>query len=258
MFSWFSSRAIEKSPQNEMYKVQPLIEAIRPGSRKSTETALKLIDELSNEQLNIPHELDVQLACTTCSLDDDVKHTVVTQCLMYLFDPGRGWDSDSSKRGDMLLMAAKLVEKGGRLEGLFYYRGNPNVHDQEIKQMIQTLINKKNHAPPAMLNDEIVRIFTEAGYHFTYPSEFKKTYASVLRAQSAEVFAQVVFFSDGYLSFFKKANELQNTKRFFEMAMQLPLELQMLLCNTLFKVSSDHILSKDSEPAFKKAISSFN
>ncbi len=93
--------------------------------------------------------------------------------MVYLFDPGNGWIRDCFKRGDMLLMTAKLVEKGVSLDGLFYYRGNPLIHDQAIKQTVQSLINRRHGHPPAILNDEIIKVFTEAGYDFTYPPEFQ-------------------------------------------------------------------------------------
>ncbi|MBA2651723.1 MAG: hypothetical protein H0U73_05600 [Tatlockia sp.] len=59
---------------SNMNNAQLLIEAIRPGSRESSQTALKLIEELSNDQLNMPHEMDLNMAFTSCSLDDDVNH----------------------------------------------------------------------------------------------------------------------------------------------------------------------------------------
>lgn len=149
-----------------------LVNAINPYSRRaSSREALALIDQIEAGQLSTPCDLVTQMAFTECELEESVERTLGTQCLIYLFDPGNGWLRDSNKRGDMLLMTAKLVEKGVSLVGLYYYRGNPVVPDQSIKQTVQSLINRRNDDPPATLNAEIIRIFTEAGYEFSYPSE---------------------------------------------------------------------------------------
>lgn len=41
------------------------------------------------------------------------------------------------------------------------------------------------------------------------------------------------------------------TRRFFEITMKLPMELQMLVCNKVYRSPKIHVLSRDSEPAFK-------
>ena len=68
---------------------------------------------------------------------------------------------------------------------------------------------------------------------------------------AVEMFALVVFVSDGLL-------QVQDTKittpaaRFFSIAAQLPLELQMVLCFRLAGSAKEIILGKDSEVAFKE------
>lgn len=47
------------------------------------------------------------------------------------------------------------------------------------------------------------------------------------------------------------------TFRFFKIAMRLPMELQMMLCNILFDYGKDVILTKDSEPAFRSLAKEF-
>lgn len=64
----------------------------------------------------------------------------------------------------MLIMTAKLVEKGVRLEGISYY-------GETLKQAIQTLISRRDDDPPAIINNEIKEIFTQDGYDFSYPRE---------------------------------------------------------------------------------------
>jgi len=67
---------------------------------------------------------------------------------------------------------------------------------------------------------------------------------------AAEMFALVVFFSDGLL----KINETTRSPaaRFFQIATQLPLELQMVLCRRVVGSSKEIISGKDSEAAFKE------
>jgi len=68
----------------------------------------------------------------------------------------------------------------------------------------------------------------------------------------AEVFALVVFICDELLTI--KTSVLSSdtqTARFFLIATQLPMELQMALCNRLFESRKDIVLTKHSEPAFK-------
>ena len=67
---------------------------------------------------------------------------------------------------------------------------------------------------------------------------------------AAEVFALVVFVSDGLLRI-KVTTTATPAVRFFAIATQLPLELQMVLCHRLLGSAKEIILGKDSELAFK-------
>ena len=67
---------------------------------------------------------------------------------------------------------------------------------------------------------------------------------------AAEVFALVVFVSDGLLSLDREQTPTPAT-RFFNITRQLPLELQMVLCYRLMGSAREIILGKDSEAAFK-------
>jgi len=68
-------------------------------------------------------------------------------------------------------------------------------------------------------------------------------------ALAAEMFALVVFVSDGLLQI--DDTTLSSAARFFTIAAQLPLELQMVLCYRLVGAAKEIILGKDSEVAFK-------
>ena len=66
---------------------------------------------------------------------------------------------------------------------------------------------------------------------------------------AAEMFALVVFVSDGLL----QVNETISTPgaRYFSIATQLPLELQMVLCHRVVGSAKELIQGKESEVAFK-------
>ena len=69
--------------------------------------------------------------------------------------------------------------------------------------------------------------------------------------KAADVFAQTIFLCDDYLTFFKPKQPKSKEQRFFEIAMRLPLELQMVLCNKLFGIAKDLIPVKNREEAFQ-------
>jgi len=64
------------------------------------------------------------------------------------------------------------------------------------------------------------------------------------------LFALVVFYSDNFVAINERMAH-SDTKRFFKIASQLPLDLQMVLCNRVFGSPRDIILSRDSEPGFR-------
>ena len=67
---------------------------------------------------------------------------------------------------------------------------------------------------------------------------------------AAEMFALVVFFSDGLLQI--RDTTPSPAARFFNIASQLPLELQMVLCFRQVGSDKEIISGKDSELAFKE------
>ena len=74
----------------------------------------------------------------------------------------------------------------------------------------------------------------------------------VLNELVAEVFALTVFLCDDLLQL-KPASLSADVAatRFFTIAFQLPMELQMILCHRAVGSMKQNILSKDSEAAFK-------
>ena len=66
---------------------------------------------------------------------------------------------------------------------------------------------------------------------------------------AAEMFALVVFVSDGLLKI--KDTTPSPAARFFKIATQLPLELQMVLCRRVVGSAKEIVPGKDSEVAFK-------
>ena len=70
---------------------------------------------------------------------------------------------------------------------------------------------------------------------------------------AAEMFSLVVFVLDELLQAKKRVNTTPSpAARFFSIAAQLPLELQMMLCFRLVGSGKEIIPGKDSEVAFKE------
>jgi len=63
------------------------------------------------------------------------------------------------------------------------------------------------------------------------------------------LFALVVFVADNYAR--ARPETPQHATRFFGVCSQLPLELQMVLCNRVFASPKDLVLARDSEPGFR-------
>jgi len=68
---------------------------------------------------------------------------------------------------------------------------------------------------------------------------------------AAEVFALVVFVSDGILQVDNPVDSTTPAARFFRISTQLPLELQMVMCYRVVGLSKEIISRKNSEAAFK-------
>jgi len=64
------------------------------------------------------------------------------------------------------------------------------------------------------------------------------------------LFALVVFHADSF-AIINERTAHSDTRRFFRITSQLPLDLQMVLCNRIFGSPRDIILSRDSEPGFQ-------
>jgi len=68
---------------------------------------------------------------------------------------------------------------------------------------------------------------------------------------AAEMFALMVFVSDGLLQVKKPVDTPPPAAKFLNVATQLPLELQMVMCYCFVGSSKEIISGKDSEVAFK-------
>jgi len=64
------------------------------------------------------------------------------------------------------------------------------------------------------------------------------------------LFALVIFHSDSFVVINERLAH-SDARRFFRITSQLPLDLQMVLCNRIFGSPRDIILSRDSEPGFQ-------
>ncbi len=152
------------------------LDALKMRNNIPTEHAFNLIRLLTPAQFAQPWDVDTKMAFVECELDG-APRTLGTQCLIFLFDPGIGWIRCSNKRKYMLSMTAELVAKGVELKGIYYYRNHSRIREQSVELTVQRLMQtegRRNDDPPAILNDTIIRIFSEAGYNFTHPdsSEF--------------------------------------------------------------------------------------
>ena len=80
----------------------------------------------------------------------------------------------------------------------------------------------------------------------------------------AELFVQTVLVSDKYLALTEAGEsdedreQADNARRFFEIAKQLPIELQMVLSNRAHSLAKELVLTKDSEPALKAILVAFD
>jgi len=72
----------------------------------------------------------------------------------------------------------------------------------------------------------------------------------------SDLFALVIFLCDDLLAVRAKSSpfgtSIRKAARFFQIVQRLPMELQMVLCNRVFGAAKNSVLTKDSEPAFKK------
>ena len=70
----------------------------------------------------------------------------------------------------------------------------------------------------------------------------------------ALLFAMLAFLEDGLLKLkrTRRSNPAHNKLRFFKMALQLPIEVQMLLCYRVYELDDEYIPNKMALAAFKK------
>jgi len=102
---------------------------------------------------------------------------------------------------------------------------------------------------------EVVRLLEKFKENLVETRHAMRVELGFLDDLAAEVFAIVVFLSDGLL---QVSDATPSTAaRFFTIANQLPLELQMLICHKAVGLNKEIIPGKDSEIAFRELTNSF-
>jgi ankyrin repeat protein len=74
---------------------------------------------------------------------------------------------------------------------------------------------------------------------------------------AAELFAMMVFLCDDFMKIKEATASGLGAARFFNIASQFPMELQMVLCYRVFGSAKENIKSKDSEVAFRQLAKGF-
>jgi len=97
--------------------------------------------------------------------------------------------------------------------------------------------------------EEVVALLERYKKHPEKTGHAMRVELGLLDEMAAEVFALVVFVSDGLLQIIDITPS--PAARFFSIVTQLPLELQMVLCYRVVGSSKEIIPGKDSEAAFK-------
>jgi len=72
----------------------------------------------------------------------------------------------------------------------------------------------------------------------------------IVEKEVSQVFALVIFVCDDYLKVRAHITRDKSAARFFSIMSRLPIELQMMICNRLFRSENDLVLTKFTEPAF--------
>ena len=68
----------------------------------------------------------------------------------------------------------------------------------------------------------------------------------------SHLFSAIILYSDEYLKMKDEADELK--KRFFQICLQLPMELQMVIAHRLYQSGKQNVLSVDSEKYFREIL----
>lgn len=85
------------------------------------------------------------------------------------------------------------------------------------------------------------------------PEKFRRDLQRILKLDAdfaSQVFAVILYHCDDYLSFGERISA--QTGRFFKITKQLPMELQMLICNLQYRRKKIFIPKKDLESALRK------
>ena len=82
----------------------------------------------------------------------------------------------------------------------------------------------------------------------------KVEYWMTQKELASRQYAVTIFLCDGLLSVKANTDDHDKRKKFFGMIQRLPMELQMLVCNLVYKSTDESILFKESEEAFRSLV----
>jgi ankyrin repeat protein len=137
------------------------------------------------------------------------------------------------QRDSFLFNAVLKFNQDDNLEELNVFNNHPSFEGVNSSLNKTIVLNAGTHFPVNITKDALKNGLLEMLNHF-----------------KDDFFALTVFLSDGFLKLPEtKMND--NARRFFKMIMQLPQELQMVICMRLIGCARNIIRSTDSEPAFK-------
>ena len=135
----------------------------------------------------------------------------------------------------------------GRMENIkwaLYLRGR-EINGREVKELIK-IANKWKHSDIANLLERFTQNRERVIFQLNVDLEpFDNP---------ALLFATLAFLEDGLLRLKSKPVTAADTtqQRFFRMALQLPIEVQMLLCHCVYELNDDYIPNKMALAAFRK------
>jgi len=169
-------------------------------------------------------------------------HLLVVQLILA---SGRDVDTKIKPVGETYSWQNKTAAEIARYQGI---RGKYNEESEE-----EYARSKQNGPLIAILLDsfDLDRVFTRQ--RLRELPELRDSFIS-------DLFALVVFHCDGLLTVTARSSSSTSSTsptskkaaRFFQLAQCLPIELQMMLCNCVLGTGKSIVLTKHSEPAFKK------
>ncbi len=142
-----------------------------------------------------------------------------------------------------LLLAVKEVDITDSIRAACYSYDARIVSHMLLRANVAEVSRVVNFSSSLPLHNDLIQRFLADPEKARAKLRFALGYSASL---AAGLFVNVVFVSDGYLK-----SGVADEARFFNIAAQLPIELQMLLCNRVYGLSRTLIPYADSEAAFR-------